>query len=167
MNQSQVPQGNCCCSPQIAGARTVKFPDGTQVAIIGLDEAMEALYREGTTPGPSTGTAILSALSYRNYFPVSHRAEYEAVFSREYERFFAIKSRKSAGGKENMADSKAQPGEKKTGLIFRLLKPGTGSKSSCCNVKIVPKEDPPAQKKKTSCCDVKIVPAEKTTDSKK
>ncbi len=147
MNQSQVPQGSCCCPPQMEGVRAVKFPDGTQVAVVGLDEAMENLYRKSVEPGPSAGLTIFDSLSPRNYFPASHRSEYEAVFSREYERFFAAKSKEATGGKETMADNKTQPNEKKTGLIFRIIKSGTKNKSSCCNVKIVPKEDASAKQK--------------------
>jgi hypothetical protein len=48
-----------------------------------------------------------------------------------------------------MSDQNTNPGEKKKGFFFRIL--NSGNKSNCCDVKIVPKEQPSKDSKKTSC----------------
>jgi hypothetical protein len=47
--------------------------------------------------------------------------------------------------------------EKKWGLFSFLRGENKNSNNCCCNMKIVPKEEPA----KCGCCDIKIVPKEK------
>jgi hypothetical protein len=51
--------------------------------------------------------------------------------------------------------------------IFKLFRSGKKDNShSCCDVKIVPKEQPEQVSGKGGCCNVKIVSKEQVTDTK-
>jgi hypothetical protein len=86
--------GNCC-GPSIPGVRKLTFPDGDQVGLIGLDDAMEALYREGKAPDDSTVAELINRLREKNYISdsPSARSLYERALLGEYRRFFEKKKR--------------------------------------------------------------------------
>jgi hypothetical protein len=88
--------GNCC-GPSIAGLRKLTFPDGDQVGIMGLDNVLEALYREGNQPDDSAGMEIVKRLreggkNYISYSP-SIEEQYCKVLTNEYRLFFEKKNR--------------------------------------------------------------------------
>ena len=57
--------GNCC-GPSIPGVRKITFPDGDQVGLIGLDEVMESLYKEGKLRDDSTAIGRINRLQEKN-----------------------------------------------------------------------------------------------------
>jgi hypothetical protein len=87
--------GNCC-GPSIPGARKITFPDGDQVGLMGLDDIMEALYREGKAPDDATVSEMINRLrekkNYISYSP-SAQALYEKALLGEYRRFFEKNTR--------------------------------------------------------------------------
>jgi hypothetical protein len=87
--------GNCC-GPSIPGVRKITFPDGDQVGLMGLDDIMEALYREGKAPDDATVSEMINRLrekkNYISYSP-SAQALYGKALLGEYRRFFEKKKR--------------------------------------------------------------------------
>lgn len=76
----------------------MRFPDDTQVGVMGLDEIMAALYAEGRKAVDETAEEIINRLEDRkNYIPSSDRVrrEYAFVLLREYRAF--IKDRSGSG----------------------------------------------------------------------
>jgi hypothetical protein len=74
----------------------LRFPDGIQVRINGLDELLAELYSEGRQPNKETGEEILNRLDKNNnYIPPSARREYKSVLLKEYRDYVA--------GRENKA----------------------------------------------------------------
>ena len=70
--------------------RTLRFIDGTQVAVIGLDEILAELYAEGRQANDETAEEIIHRLeAHKNYIPTSERAhrEYVYLFLKEYRRY--------------------------------------------------------------------------------
>jgi len=86
--------GNCCGS-SIPGVRKITFPDGDQVGLIGLDDVMETLYREGKAPDDATIAEMIDRLREKNYISYSPSAQalYEKALLGEYRRFFEKKKR--------------------------------------------------------------------------
>jgi hypothetical protein len=86
--------GNCC-GPSIPGIRKLTFPDGDQVGLIGLDEVMEILYKEGKKPDDSTAMEMISRLrdKGKNYISCNSKIEeqYQRVLLNEYQRFYEKK----------------------------------------------------------------------------
>jgi hypothetical protein len=71
----------------------LRFPDGTKIKIIGLDEIMAELYSEGRQPNKETAEELLDRLEKNNnYIPSSARREYKSVLLKEYRDY--ISSRK-------------------------------------------------------------------------
>ncbi len=87
--------GNCC-GTSVPGVRKIAFPDGDQVGLIGLDEIMESLYREGRVPDDGTVSELIGRLrekkNYISYSPAA-QALYEQALLGEYRRFFEKKKR--------------------------------------------------------------------------
>lgn len=78
----------------------MKFPDDTQVGVIGLDEIMAELYIEGRKATDETIEEIINRLEARkNYIPSSERVrkEYAYVLIKEYGKF--VRER-SGGGRQ-------------------------------------------------------------------
>jgi len=68
----------------------LKFPDDTQVGVLGLDDIMAALYSEGKKATEETAEEIIDRLEARNnYIPSSHRVrkEYAYVVLKEYRKY--------------------------------------------------------------------------------
>lgn len=65
----------------------LKFPDDTQVGVIGLDDIMAELYAEGKKATDETAEKIIKRLEARNnYIPSSERTrrDYVYVLLKEY-----------------------------------------------------------------------------------
>jgi len=66
----------------------LKFLDGTQVRVMGLDEIMADLYAEGKQANVKTAEEILDRLEkHNNYIPPSARREYKSVLLKEYRNY--------------------------------------------------------------------------------
>ncbi len=68
----------------------LKFPDGTQTSVFGLDEIMAELYGEGRKPNDETATEIITRLeNMNNYIPSSDRVrrEYRYLLRSEYKTY--------------------------------------------------------------------------------
>ncbi len=77
-----------CCSP-LKGLTRLTFQDGGQVAIVGLDEVLAAVYTEGRQVTMETGQEILKRVEAKNYIACSIREEYESLLLREYRKYVA------------------------------------------------------------------------------
>jgi len=67
----------------------LKFPDETQVRVIGLDEILADLYSEGRQPNKETAEEIINRLeAKKNYIPSSDRTrkEFSYVLLKEYRK---------------------------------------------------------------------------------
>jgi hypothetical protein len=76
----------------------LKFPDDTQVGVIGLDDVMAELFAEGRKANDETAEEIIERLGARkNYIPSSERAhrEYVYVLLKEYRSY--VKGRSGGG----------------------------------------------------------------------
>ncbi len=70
----------------------LKFPDGTQVRVNGLNEILADLYSEGRQANMGTAEEIISRLeAQRNFIPSSDRTrrEYLYVLLKEYREYVA------------------------------------------------------------------------------
>ena len=68
----------------------LKFPDDTQVSVIGLNEIMAELYHEGRQADDEAVDEIIKRLeAKKNYIPSSERVrkEYSYALLKEYRRF--------------------------------------------------------------------------------
>ena len=73
----------------------LKFPDGTQLGVIGLDDIMAEFYAEGRKATDETAEEIINRLEARkNYVPSSERArkEYAYVLLKEYRTYLKNRS---------------------------------------------------------------------------
>jgi len=86
--------GNICGS-SIPGVRKIILPDGDQVGIVGLDEVMEALYKEKREPDDSTAAEMICRLREKNYIADTRFVEelYRKALLKEYGNFLARKKR--------------------------------------------------------------------------
>jgi len=76
----------------------LKFPDDTQVGVIGLDDIMAELYSEGRKATDETAEEIIKRLeAKKNYIPSSERVrkEYAYALLMEYRRY--VKDRSGTG----------------------------------------------------------------------
>ena len=76
----------------------LKFPDGTQLGVIGLDDIMAELYTEGGKATDETAEEIINRLeAKKNYIPASERVrkEYTYVLLKEYRTY--LKDRSGSG----------------------------------------------------------------------
>jgi hypothetical protein len=68
----------------------LKFPDGIQIRVNGLNEIMADLYSEGRQPNKETAEEILDRLEKKNnYIPPSARRDYKSVLLKEYRDYIA------------------------------------------------------------------------------
>lgn len=73
----------------------LKFPDDTQVGVLGLDDIMAELYSEGRKATEETAEEIMERLEARkNYIPSSERVrkEYAYVLLKEYRAYLKDRS---------------------------------------------------------------------------
>jgi hypothetical protein len=76
----------------------LRFPDGTKIGVVGLDDILADLYAEGTKTVDETAEEIIERLqAKKSYIPSSERArkEYTYVLLKEYRAY--IKDRSSIG----------------------------------------------------------------------
>ena len=69
-----------------------------------------------------------------------------------------------------MSNEEKNPKSKRKGILS-LFKGANNGGGSCCNVKIVPKDQPAKESNKGGCCEggccnIKIVPKEQATENK-
>jgi len=86
--------GNCC-GPSVPGIRRITFPDGDQVGLVGLDDVLESVFKEGKPPEDSTAVELIDRLRAKNYIPSSSAAEelYKKALLNEYQRYYEKKRR--------------------------------------------------------------------------
>jgi hypothetical protein len=85
-----------CCGTPVRGLRRITFPDGDQVGLMGLDEVMDALYREGKAADDSTAVEIIERLrEKKNYIPYNQSIQdlYQRTLLSEYRHFVEKKKR--------------------------------------------------------------------------
>ncbi len=73
----------------------LKFPDGIQVGVTGLDEIMAELYFEGRKASNETAQEIITRLEKkRNFIPPGERVrrEYSYVLLKEYKKYVKDRS---------------------------------------------------------------------------
>jgi hypothetical protein len=73
----------------------VKFLDGTQVGVIGLDDIMAQLHAEGKKATDETAEEIIKRLEARNNYipsPERTRREYAYVLLKEYRTYVKERS---------------------------------------------------------------------------
>ena len=76
----------------------LKFPDDTQVGVIGLEDIMAELYSEDRKATDETAEEIIKRLeAKKNYIPSSERArkEYSYILLKEYRKY--VKDRSGSG----------------------------------------------------------------------
>ncbi len=156
---------NCCCQPGLSGIRQIMFPDGSKEGIIGLDGAMEELYAQGKPADSKIGEEIIERLKKQNYFAPAARQLYADLFLSEYKKFVETKENSLPKENNTMANQDNNQNAKKKGLfgLFKSEKKAE-NEGGCCNMKIVPKEQPAKQSNQGCCCNMKIVPKESTED---
>ena len=166
MSQNMNVQGGSCCGPRIPGLRILTFPDGSQTGIIGIDVVMEDLFREGKQPDESTVSEMISRLQHQNYITSSSQKQYGELFLSEYRRFFETKTI-AEKEKNAMSNQDTNQNAKKKGLfnLFRGDKKAA-NEGGCCNMNIIPKEQPAKESGKGGCCNIKIVQKEKAAENK-
>jgi predicted transcriptional regulator len=70
----------------------LKFPDGTQIRVNGLNEILADLYSQGRQPNRETVEEIINRLeAQKNFIPSSDRTrkEYAYVLLKEYRKYLA------------------------------------------------------------------------------
>ena len=76
----------------------LRFPDGTQVRVTGLDEILAGLYSEGRQANQETAEEIMNRLeAKKNFIPSSEytRKEYAYVLLKEYRQYIADRKDKT------------------------------------------------------------------------
>ncbi len=90
--------GGGCCT-QIKGLTRLTFPDGGQVAIVGLEEILAAVYAEGRQVTTETAEEILKRVAAKNYVASGDRSEYPALLLKEYRNYVARREGTSIEGR--------------------------------------------------------------------
>ncbi len=78
----------------------LKFPDGTQARVNGLDEVLAALYSEGRQANQETAKEMVVRLeAQKNFIPLSDRArrEYAYVLLKEYAQYVSERTGAAKG----------------------------------------------------------------------
>jgi HEPN domain-containing protein len=74
----------------------LRFPDGIQIRVNGLNEILADLYSEGRQANKETAEEILDRLEKNNnYIPSSARREYKSVLLKEYRDYVASQKDKA------------------------------------------------------------------------
>jgi len=74
----------------------LRFSDGIQIRVNGLDEILAELYSEGRQANQETAEEILDRLEKNdNYIPPSARREYKSVLLKEYRDYVAGRKNKA------------------------------------------------------------------------
>jgi hypothetical protein len=62
------------------------------VGVVGLDDALEQLYRLGRKPGPETAEELLAMIKTRNWVARNSEEDYKEALLREYSAYWETKS---------------------------------------------------------------------------
>ncbi len=89
--------GGCCSS--IKGLTRLTFPDGEQVAVIGLDEILAVIYAEGRQVTAETAKEILKRVERKNYVASCVRDEYQELLLKEYRKYVDRQEGRSMEGR--------------------------------------------------------------------
>jgi len=76
----------------------LRFPDGTKIRVIGLDDIMADLYSQGRQANQKTAEEIIHRLeAQKNFIPFSEhtRKEYAYVLLKEYRQYIADRKDKT------------------------------------------------------------------------
>jgi hypothetical protein len=87
----------------------LKFPDDTQVGVLGLDDIMAELYAEGRQASDETAEEIIKRVEVKNnYVPSSDRVrkEYAYVLLKEYRTY--AKDRSDSNRKQHLPRNSSQ-----------------------------------------------------------
>jgi len=83
-------------TPQpVVNRRLLKFPDDSQVGVIGLDDILAELYAQGRKPTEETAEKIIQRLEEKkNFIPSTERVrrQYAYVLLREYRNYLKDRS---------------------------------------------------------------------------
>jgi hypothetical protein len=164
MAENLILGDNCCCRPGISGLRLLTFPDGSRVGITGFDAVVEEVYQEGKPANLTTAKEIMERLKGRNYFATSAAQIYQELFLAEYKQFVELKSKSIIKESNTMANQDNAQNKKKGLFGFLKNDKKAANESGCCNMKIVPQEQPPKEPGKGCCCNMRIVPKESSED---
>lgn len=117
---------NCCpCSVvPVPGHRILTFADGSESGVIGLDSALEDMWRAGKPPDSRTASQIVDRLSEENYVAAAVRPLYEEAALHEYQQFLETAKAREADAPLREAKATGQ----KPGLFRRLVAAFHGGK---------------------------------------
>lgn len=157
----------CCCRASISGIRMLTLSNGAQIGIMGLEAVMEDFYKAGKIADNTTVLEMMLRLEKQNYFSPSARTIYQELIMNEYQRYYESKTAILDKEKDKMANQDNNQNTRKKG-IFNLFKSDkkASNEGGCCNMKIVPKDQPAKEADKGCCCNIKIVPKEQASEDK-
>jgi hypothetical protein len=167
MSQNMNIKDGSCCRSLTPGLRMLTLTNGAQVGVIGLDAVMEDLYAEGKIADETTVLEMIRRLEGNNYFSPFSRKTYEDLFLVEYRSFYEKITAQIKKENDPMTTNENNQNTKKKG-IFNLFKGDkkAANEGGCCNMKIVPQDQPSKESSKGGCCNMKIVPKEQATEEK-
>lgn len=113
-------QGMYCCTVPVAGVRLLRFPDGTQSGVVGLDEIFADMYSVGRAVTPETAEAMVEKLSTMNYIVPSARSKYASLLLEEYDKY--VQGMKKGRPPTRACEPGADRVERKKGFLSRILK---------------------------------------------
>jgi hypothetical protein len=95
-DKSMVNENGGCCCVQFKGVTKITFPDGDQVAIVGLDELLATISAENRPANDETAEVMITKLVMKNYIPSSEdsRREYRYALLKEYKTYLKERSDK-------------------------------------------------------------------------
>jgi len=80
-----------CCGLSIPGLRMLNLTDNIKAGVIGLDEIIEDLYREGRKPDHDTASEVVKRLASENYIAPGSRKRYEDAVLKYFKRYYEHK----------------------------------------------------------------------------
>lgn len=154
-----LPDGSCC-GPSMLSLRILTFADGSQVGIAGLDTVMEIMYQKGKSADSATVTEIMERLKHENDFDSSCQQTYEELFLLAYQRFLEMKLESVQRGMNTISNQKTSQNENTRGVLDLFRGEKAPNEGSCCNIKIIPKQQPAKKSNKGGCCNIRVLPKE-------
>jgi hypothetical protein len=79
--------GAGCCCTRLLGLTKLRFLDGDQVTVVGLDEILLSTYDAGKPIDAETAQEILQRVEAKNYVASSIRGEYQELLLQEYRKY--------------------------------------------------------------------------------
>lgn len=135
MSRYMGQRGAYCYGPSTPGLRMLSLAGSFKVGVIGLDDILEDLYREGKGLNMDTVSEIVKRLENRNFIARGIQEKYEDAALSEFKKFCEQKRKEVS----KMSKRETNKNEKKKGFLSRLFGRGVGG--GCCNVQIAPKEE--------------------------